>query len=288
MYCIYTDTDVPDDAGNLDHIIPLSLGGRDQFTVWSNKDFNSRIGGAVDGAMANDSLLQIVRSRSPVRGHSSNQKSPTWKNARISGRPGQMVWTPDGMKLWDARERRHVENEGDTPIPVTAQIHLDMFTATRFAAKVALGGAYFIYGDAIRKAVDCDVLRKLIALNPEAARGDKHLLSSGIHVCDRMHPDSQNGEGAVHRAFCEFTNRSVFIAVPHVDGITLSCGLLGTFIGTIILPGDGSNLHNDTDQHDLGHAIILGPGSIERMSYRELAAKFYRVVYGKEPPAPPI
>lgn len=287
MYCIYTDTDVSPDEGNLDHIVPLSLGGRDQFVVWSNQRFNSLMGEAVDGAMANDPLMQIVRSRASVRGHSRNHKPPTWKRSEINGRPGQMAWTADGLRLWDGRDRRYVEGDGNSPIPVTSHINFDMFAATRFAAKVALGGAYFIYGDVIRRAVDCDVLRKLIALNPKEARQDKHLLSSGVHICDWTHPDSRTGDGAVHRAFCEFTNRSMFIAVPHDDGITFSVGLLGTFIGTVILKGDCTELPLGVEEHDLGRVVILGPGSMELISYRQLAADFYRAAYGKEPPAPP-
>jgi hypothetical protein len=54
MSCIYTDMEMAASAGTFDHIIPLSLGGRNQFCVWSDSSFNSRLGDEIDGAIAND------------------------------------------------------------------------------------------------------------------------------------------------------------------------------------------------------------------------------------------
>lgn len=287
MYCIYTDSDVPQAEGNLDHIIPKSLGGCDEFTVWSDRDFNAKMGHEVDGAMANDPLMQIVRSRSSVRGHSGNDKPQTWKHADINGRPGQMAWTQDGLRLWDSRNREYIDDDHEEIIPVKAKINIDTLAATRFVTKVALGGAHFFYGDVIRSAIDCDVLRKLTVLDAEEARLDQHLRSSGVSICDRVHPDGQAGEGAVYRAFCESIDRSIFISVPHDDGITFAVGLLGAFIGAIMIPGDGTAFPMDAQDHDLGRVALLAPGEMELVSYRELAVRFYRTAYGEEPPPPP-
>lgn len=47
-YCIYTDCNVSETAGNYDHIVPLSLGGDDRFKVWSDASFNSTVGSKID------------------------------------------------------------------------------------------------------------------------------------------------------------------------------------------------------------------------------------------------
>jgi hypothetical protein len=69
-YCIYTDKDIANEAGNPDHVIPLSLGGANGFRVFSDKHFNSTVGSNVDGAIANDPLVEFARRNADARGHS--------------------------------------------------------------------------------------------------------------------------------------------------------------------------------------------------------------------------
>ena len=67
MYCIYTDRDVAEADGNQDHIIPLSLGGSDDFTVWADERFNSRMGSTVDGAIHKDFFIAPALRDAPAR-----------------------------------------------------------------------------------------------------------------------------------------------------------------------------------------------------------------------------
>jgi hypothetical protein len=43
----------------------------------------------------------------------------------------------------------------------------------------------------------------------------------------------------------------------------------------------------DADVHDLGHVILLEPGNMERLSFRQLAGRWYKLHIGEEPPLPP-
>jgi hypothetical protein len=72
IYCPYTDRDIPIDDSNPEHIIPLSLGGLNGFTLPVSKDFNSRAGSEIDGALANDFLVMSERDKHSVWGHSGN------------------------------------------------------------------------------------------------------------------------------------------------------------------------------------------------------------------------
>jgi hypothetical protein len=83
MYCIYTDTEVAEVDGNYDHIIPLSLGGDDGFCVWSDRQFNSKIGSKVDGTLTNDSLIMLARRDADARGHSGTEPLPVWKSPAL-------------------------------------------------------------------------------------------------------------------------------------------------------------------------------------------------------------
>jgi hypothetical protein len=271
-YCIYTDRDVPQESGNFDHIVPLSLGGLDRFWTWCDRDYNSQIGSRVDGAVANDFLVMLARRDADARGHSNKPPVPVWKRSEIDGKPIQVKLAKEKIEGWDPRARATIPEEDLVGKQITSSLTIDKFAAMRFASKVALGAAYFIYGDMIKTAIDCEELRKLIALDPEKARADPTLIPDKVTVCDRFHPDANgaSADGSMFRALCEFTSRSTIIAVPHADSISFHIGVIGMFLASVICPADTTALPND-GVHDLGHAVLLAPGTLERLSLREIA-----------------
>jgi hypothetical protein len=67
--------------------------------------------------------------------------------------------------------------------------------------------------------------------------------------------------------------RSLFIAIPHNHSISFHVGIVGMYIGSMIVPAKTNELPLDGD-HDLGHAIVLAPGAMERLSLRALVLDF--------------
>ena len=59
MYCIYSGKVLDDDEMNIEHIIPLSLGGCDSFTIMVGKKINSDLGSKIDGKFCNDFLIGL-------------------------------------------------------------------------------------------------------------------------------------------------------------------------------------------------------------------------------------
>ena len=287
MYCIYTDKDVPDEAGNWDHVIPLSLGGKNGFVVWAEERINSVMGSAVDGALVRDPLLALALRNSGVKGHGGKPLTPVWKNATLEGRPIQVTLGGESITAWDARERRELTDEEFAGKRFQAQLKIGLHTAVRFLAKVALGAGHFIYGDDFRHGTDCDELRALVMLDLKDAETSERLRRSRITVCDRFHPDSREGQaGFLYRVLCETLPRSIVIAVPHDDAISFHVGIVGEFIGTLTVPANTMRLPLD-GEHDLGHVIVLAPGDMQRLSFRDLLAAFYTATTGQEPPEPP-
>lgn len=286
MYCIYTDQDIAEESGNLDHIIPLSLGGTNGFVVWSDKDYNSVVGSEVDGAINKDLLIAPHLMQSGVRGHSKKPAAPRWRKATIEGRPAQVTLTSEGFDVWDALERRNLSQSEIANRDLILTFNIGAFTALRFLAKVALGGGYYVYGDQIKSVVDCASLRKTIMLDLEAARQDAKLLASDFQVCDRFHKDSKpGGEAYLYRVACEKLGRSVFIAQPHHGGVSFHVGITGSYIGSMFCPGDTKDLPLAGD-HDLGHVVVLAPGVMERLSLREFMKRLWRDMTETEPPEP--
>lgn len=287
-YCIYTDRDVPHAEGNWDHVVPLSLGGSDEFVVWSDRTTNSQLGSQVDGKLGQDPILAFALRDAGVVGHRGRPTVPVWKRVDIEGRPSQVTWGVEKVTAWDARDRRELSEAELSGKAMSAELRLDLHLTTRFLSKVALGAGAFIYGEAFRAATDCDVLRELALSDLETARNSATLRTAGqrVKVCDRFHEDSHKGRpGYIYRVLMEAMNRSQVIIVPHADAISFHVGLVGMFIGTLICYARTEDLPIDGD-HDLGHALVLGPGNFERSSFRGLMEEFSREVLGCEPPQP--
>jgi hypothetical protein len=277
MYCIYSDTDTQN--GNWDHIYPLSCGGADEFVIWSDEQTNSVIGSQVDGAITKDPLVSFALRNSGVTGLSNKQHISRWRHVSLEdGRPAQVTWGVDEVIVWDARAKRALNEAEVAGMKMSAKLRIEKHAALRFLAKVALGGGYFLYGDTFRTAVDCKQLRELIFLDLDRIRKSGVLGKSEIAVCDRFHPDAQDGGKALlYRKLCEGTDRSIFIATPHHTSITFHVGIVGMYMGSIIVPAVTDNLPID-GEHDLGHALILAPGNFERLSFRELITDYHRAM----------
>lgn len=287
MYCIYTDKDVPETDGNLDHVIPLSLGGDNKFTIWAEKKFNSTLGTEVDGAIANDPLVMFARRDADARGHGGTEPVPKFKKSEFGGQPAQVSFGKDAVKIWDAKSRSYLPQDQIEGQPVESQFKLDPRQTIRFVAKVALGGGYFMYGDALRKAMDCDELRRIISFDAEKSKRED-FQNSRIKICDRFHPDVKaNTHVQTHKELVEFQKRSTLICVPCQGWMEFHVGVLGMFMGTLAVPADTSGLPNDMELNDLGRVLLLGPGEFQQISYRQLAIDYHRATTGTEPELPP-
>ena len=276
MYCIFTDRNVPEREGNYEHIFPHALGGKNEFVVWSDKEYNSDIGSRVDGALANDFLIMFPRRDSGVRGYSNKPPEPRWRNVNMENYPHmlQVTWGKERISVWDARQRRELEEGEVLGNTIQAKLTISWGSDIQFVVKVALAGGYFIYGNDFVDAVDCNELRSMVSLDLKKARSNKEFMDKKITVCNRFHKDAEyTGLAGIYRALCEEFNRSLFIVTPSNESISFHVGVLGTYIGSINVPATTSQLPID-GEHDLGHTIILGPGSMERMSFRSFVEEF--------------
>jgi hypothetical protein len=76
MYCIDTDAEVASEDGNRDHVITLSPGGANDFTVWSDAACNSRVDSAVDGAINKGFFIASPLVAAGVKGQSARSPHP--------------------------------------------------------------------------------------------------------------------------------------------------------------------------------------------------------------------
>ena len=278
MYCIYANRDIAEENGNYDHIFPLALGGKNQFKVWSDKQLNSRIGTEVDGALVSDPLIELALQSSGVKGHNKKPRTPRWKRSTLNGEPIQVSLGKDELLVWDPKQNRELSEEEISGQEFTSTLKIGWYTCLRFVAKVVLAGGYFLYSDEFRSAVNCDHLRSLVFLNIEQMKSDNTFANYAINFCDRFHPDSRLASAAgIYRTLCECIDRSLFIAIPHHSSISFHVGVVGVYIGSMIVPAKTDELSID-GKHDLGHCVVLGPGNFEQTSFRCLLQDFSRAM----------
>lgn len=272
MYCVYTDADVAEADGNQDHIIPLSLGGDDDFCVWSETRFNSEVGSKIDGALANDPLIMLARRDADARGHSRTEPLPIWKNSTFEGRPVQVSWG-DEVKVWDARSRTYLDPKEFLNMPMESRWIYNPFSRSKFTAKAALGGGYFLFGNSFCKATDCNELRRM--LRADDLTSFQTTLTAHDTVLQGRWPTA---DIAAFRLMCEFKKRTTFIALPYANGIAFYVGILGMYVGAIFCPGDSSDLIPGD-----GEVILLNPGAMERIPFKTFARELQSFINERKP-----
>jgi hypothetical protein len=269
-YCIYTDAEVSKNEGNFDHIVPISLGGKDDFCVWSSKQFNAKMGSRIDGAIANDPFVMLARRNLNVRGHSGKAVKPVWKRSKIGEKPVQVKLGKEKIEIWDPREKRYLDDNETAGTSFESKLTLNQLVPWQFAAKIALAGGYWLFGKKFSDHFDCEKLRSLISLDLSAP-GSIKWEKFDYTVMDRFHEDSlPGGRGAEYRFLCEFKNRTTLIFVPFKDGVSIHVGVVGNYLASLIINGDDT-IFPLSYEFDLGIALLLGPGKTEKISFRELA-----------------
>ena len=154
IYCPYTDRDIPLSETSPEQIIPLPLGGMNGFTIPVSKEFNSRVGSEIDGALANDFLVMSKRDKYGATGQTRKHPQnviPHGKNA-VTGEPLHVTMGQrSGLRLWDPKLRKDVTGKSQQ---VSIGFKIDLDVTTRFVAKVALSAGYLVYGDHFRRHVN--------------------------------------------------------------------------------------------------------------------------------------
>jgi hypothetical protein len=272
VYCIYTDSIVSADDANRDHIVPLSLGGADGFEILACREFNSRTGSELEGAMANDFLIAMERTRYDARGHSGRRPVALAKHARYGpgGRPAQVKFrVHEGFQVWDAIERRVLHPAETYGMRIKFRTELNVDLRSRFVAKVGLGAGYLAYGEVFRRCVRHNELRAVLNWrNGDDADCYRH---HTIRIDDPLltpKPDEGTQLGIL-RGICNSTRGSIVMLVPTSRSLMIVVGVLGKFVGMLNVAADTTAFPNN-GAYSWGHVALLREGVLRRGSFRSL------------------
>ena len=276
IYCPYTDREVPKHQTNREHIIPLALGGVNGFEIAVDSKFNSTLGSDLDGALANEFLFAVKRTKYDARGHSGKPPVATIKRATYGeeGRRAQVHFhhrkQPD---VWDVRDRELKRGVGK----VRGKTSLNIDLPVRFAAKVALASGYHVYGRLFRTHVDHRQLRDVMNIDPSDLDLSKDRASLGLqHLTlrvDRYLNEPRDDFFVVLREYCSTIDGSVVMLMPGSECFGAAVGILGQYVGLVNVPANTKTFPNDGDYRS-GHVIALVDGDIKRSSLMHCLEQF--------------
>lgn len=281
VWCPYTATLIPWSETAPEHVIPLSLGGVNEFCIRTEKKANWDLGSKVDAPLADEFRVKQRRNRLGMAGHSGKQPVVKLKRSELeSGEPVQVTFDRGDVRVWSPRRKQHIAVGSDVQIRSNWTMHVN--TSLRFAAKVALSAGYFVYGDLFRQAVTHEEIRFLMVFDladvtpDEEAELRRRAATMGIRAEDWLRADD-NSDADVYRLLSQaYGHSSVVGLVPTRSSLTVFVGVLGLYIGLVDAPADTAGFPLD-GTHDVGHVMVLREGRIERQSLRSAARRLQRL-----------
>ena len=277
IYCPYTDRNLPESKTNSEHVIPLSLGGVNGFEILVDAGFNAKIGSVLEGALANEFIWALTRTKYDARGHSGKEPKATIKNATYGddNRAAQVHFhNQKGLSLWDVRDREIKKVPGTFKISSSLNVDLPI----RFTAKVALAAGYYVYGDLFRESVDhrqfrdvmCTDLSKLdLSKNPEAL-GLSHLT---LTADSYLHAPATESDLQSIRLFCSAVRGSVVMLMPGPDFLSVAVGILGRYLAMVTAPANTKAFPN-SGEFNWGHVIAVSEKKLYRTSVADGLSQF--------------
>lgn len=274
IYCPYTDRVLSVDDANDEHIVPLALGGANAFVIPVCRQFNSEVGSSIDGAMTKDFLVALDRTRFDARGQSGNKPTAKIKRARLAGRPAQVdMSVRDGLRVWDAMERRELSSAETAGITIECQTVIDVDLRLKFVAKVALSAGYLAYGDVFRDHVQHDELRAVMN-QKKGETVDQHHPGYTIRADDPLFArDPEPGSCLeIVRGVCNSFQGSIVMLMPSSGSLGVAVGVLGKYVGMLNVAADTKNFPN-SGAFAWGHVVLLTKGRMQRCSLVALLKK---------------
>lgn len=272
MYCIYSGKEIHELESNdeletnEEHIIPLSLGGSDDFTIRVSKEYNDYLGSNVDGKMTQDFFIAMDRVRHQDKGHSQKEPRLDVKSEIENGKPAITSFTKDNMKVFDPVHKKYV----DIPPKIKMETKLDLDIRTKFTAKVALATGYFLFGDTFVKYSDCDSLRNIMMSDNLKETLKKPGAIGNIRFFDPLLTGKEcetEPMFQVYKLFIESNNATSVVWTFSEKSCIVFVAIYGKFIGMINFEAMTAQFPI-TDDFWLGHVLICQNKKLIRMSWR--------------------
>lgn len=270
IWCPYTNNDINESDANLEHIIPLALGGSNQFTILVDEKANSTIGSDIDAAISNNFLTLLKRQAKGCMGHSKTLPKAVLKKSYLGEdeRPVQATFgNPLIPLLWDPITKKSIPDSEISGMSIRSEMKFGFYDDLRFIAKVSLASGYYIFGDIFRNYAAHDDIRMLLDMN--SYRLDS-MPKCSIRAITRFskHKKEDEIQKAIEIESCSSVDGAcVLVTITHTE-LVFTVGLFSDWIGTLIVPAETEQFPYNDEKYDLGHVIKIENRNLVRMSYR--------------------
>jgi hypothetical protein len=164
-WCVYTGLWHRPNEMTDDHVLPLSLGGHDRFTIRASKRGNSHVNRTLDENMKAHPLLANIRRLKGLHGHRPTRPVIRWAS-KVGDQDTYLNLSEPQIHIESFRSQgTHALNmrqavQGLSEFPVRFDFDLNLLL--RFGCRLALGTSYHLFGDAFREYGYHEELRSLM------------------------------------------------------------------------------------------------------------------------------
>lgn len=267
MYCIYSGKEIDEKASNIEHIIPISLGGCDELTIRVDREINSKIGSQIDGKLTQDFLIALDRVKNGDRGHSKKTPKYTVQSKTQEGKTVISTFTSQALQFYDPVIKDYVDISGK----VTMNTKIDMDLRLKFVTKVALGVGYYLFGKGFEEYTDCDSLRMILTEENLSKLFEKQSEKfEGMRFYDSLHQinDADKPIMEIYKLFCQYSKKTNILWSYSQESIIVHVAIYGKFIGLINFKAK-RNIIPEIKDCWLGHIMICDENRLIRKSWRE-------------------
>ena len=244
MYCVYSNRNFEDELLTKDHIIPLSLGGCDEFYVMAEKSINNKIGTEIESKISNDNIIKIYRERHDAIGHSKRKIHSEFYTIDKTNSKLIFKYSDGDFAMLDPKTKKEVEWPGCFPI----SIKIDLTAHIKFLAKVVLGTGYFLFKNDFLSNECSNELRDIL-VNDITTNNKEYKHVDFCENFEKVYFAKEYG------TFCKLVNNSVVTIVATDCMLIFLIGVCGMEIGNCILKYDTSKI-DKLFKKSLGVSII--------------------------------
>jgi len=274
-YCIYSNSyfeKAGKERNDKDHIIPLSLGGNNNFVVDAEKNFNSKFSNEVEGKLANDFLIQMNRNYFGLRGHAKKDVMPERDGKIEGGGKVKIEFNKAAKKITikDIRSKQKVIDWGKLSFSLNYKdSYFELFL--RFAAKVALGTGYFLYEDFFVKNVAHDELRLIMNGLSKLNEKERRKIKTRGYLGRWFSPkkDTETKEYKLYSEICKSVQGSVVIIYPTTKSLCFHIGIASEYVGMINVPAK-TDMLLEKYKDGLGHVILITKNGFKQGSLKSI------------------
>lgn len=181
IWCPYSNNVVSESEASNEHIIPLSLGGSNQFTIDVSSEANSGIASRLDSEFGKLEIICSARRHFALKGRSGRNPEVRWP-IEIQGMKGSLDLTSDSPTFISKRSHNpygiNIDRKLVEKAVAKTRLTFDANMMFSFACKVALGTGQYFFPEVFRNYGHHEHLRAF--MNSDCSIDElKHLQTFG-------------------------------------------------------------------------------------------------------------